>query len=180
MQACTYSWDFGDGSTASGLVVSHTYSVGRTCTVTLIVTDAAGTARWQPTLSSSRRGRAHGNPQCLAGFAAGRSARDVYGDDGGHGHSVQSFAWNFGDGTTQTTSVPTAVKAFSNAGVYVVTVTVTDDLGQQGSTSLSVTVGSGIVFPQPPFTVSPATPLINQTVSFNGSAVTTRGRHDYN
>ena len=69
--------------------------------------------------------------------------------------------------------MPTVVKTYTNAGAYVVTVTVTDDLGQQGSTSLSVTVGGGIVFPQPPFTVSPATPLINQAVSFNGSAVTT-------
>jgi PKD repeat protein len=49
---------------------------------------------------------------------------------------------------------------------------VTDDLGQQGSTSLSVTVGSGIVFPQPAFTVSPTTPLTGQAVSFNASGVT--------
>ena len=68
--------------------------------------------------------------------------------------------------------MPTVVKSYSASGAYVVTVTVTDDLGQQGSTSLSVTVGSGIVFPQPPFTVSPTTPLTGQTVSFNASGVT--------
>jgi PKD repeat protein len=174
MQACTYTWDFGDGSTASGLVVSHTYSVGRTYTVTLIATDAAGTSSVAaqsvivrsvpaPTVTVSVSPASPPVGQ-LATFTAIATPAT--------GHSIRSFAWNFGDGTTQTTTVPTAIKSFSAAGVYVVTLTATDDLGQHGSFSLSVTVGSGIVFPQPPFTVSPATPLINQTVSFNGSAVT--------
>jgi chitodextrinase len=174
LQACTYSWDFGDGSTASGLVVSHTYTVGRTYTVTLIVTDAAGTSAVaaQAVIVRSVAAPTVTLSVLPALPPAGQLATFTATATPASGHSIQRFAWNFGDGTTQTTSVPTAVKAFSNAGVYVVTVTATDDLGQQGSSSLSVTVGSGIAFPQPPFTVSPATPLINQAVSFNGSAVT--------
>ena len=37
-----YSWDFGDGSTATGPTPSHTYSTGGTFTVALTVTDDAG------------------------------------------------------------------------------------------------------------------------------------------
>ncbi|MCL5024174.1 MAG: PKD domain-containing protein, partial [Nitrospirae bacterium] len=37
---CTYSWDFGDGSSGSGMTTSHTYADGTTVTVTLTVTDA--------------------------------------------------------------------------------------------------------------------------------------------
>jgi len=41
----TYSWNFGDGNTATGITVSHTFSggcTGGTCTVTLTVTDNFG------------------------------------------------------------------------------------------------------------------------------------------
>jgi len=37
-----YSWDFGDGTTASGPVVTHTYDRAWTYTVTLVVTDEYG------------------------------------------------------------------------------------------------------------------------------------------
>jgi len=42
--AITGSWDFGDGSTGSGSVVSHTFTVAGTYTVTLTATDACGYA----------------------------------------------------------------------------------------------------------------------------------------
>jgi PKD repeat protein/RNA polymerase subunit RPABC4/transcription elongation factor Spt4 len=38
----TYSWDFGDGNSATGETVSHTYGTVGNYTVTLTVTDAAG------------------------------------------------------------------------------------------------------------------------------------------
>ncbi|MDQ3949595.1 MAG: PKD domain-containing protein [Gemmatimonadota bacterium] len=40
--ALTYSWDFGDGTTATGATVAKTYANSRTYTVTLAVTDGAG------------------------------------------------------------------------------------------------------------------------------------------
>ena len=39
MRALTYAWDFGDGSTGSGVSPQHTYAAGGTYTVTLTVTD---------------------------------------------------------------------------------------------------------------------------------------------
>ena len=40
----SYEWDFGDGATASGVVVTHAYSAAGNYTVTLAVTDDAGAA----------------------------------------------------------------------------------------------------------------------------------------
>jgi len=40
----SYEWDFGDGATASGVVVTHVYSAAGSYTVTLTVTDDAGAA----------------------------------------------------------------------------------------------------------------------------------------
>jgi PKD repeat protein len=173
MDACSYTWDFGDGSKGTGRVVNHTFATGKTYLVTLLVTDAAGTSAStaHPVVVNSVAAPTVTLSVSPASPPAGQFATFTATARPAPGHSIQSYTWNFGDGTTQTTTVPTVVKTYSTAGTYIVTVTVTDDLGQQGSNSLSVTVGSGIVFPQPPFTVSPSAPLTNQAVSFNASGV---------
>lgn len=43
-QVVTYAWDFGDGSTATGISVVHTYTVAGTFTARLTVTDNKGAA----------------------------------------------------------------------------------------------------------------------------------------
>jgi endonuclease G len=43
-QALTYAWDFGDGSTGTGVTVSHAYTTAGTFNVQLIVTDPLGLA----------------------------------------------------------------------------------------------------------------------------------------
>ena len=172
--ACTYAWNFGDGTTGSGRVVTHRYTIGRIHTVTLTVVDAAGVIDEDrqtisvsqvnaPTVSLSVSPVSPAVEQ-QATFTATATAAP--------GHSVQTWAWDFGDGTTQTTSGPTVSHAFSTTGSHGVSVTVTDDLGQTGRASLSVTVTSGIAFPAPAFTVSPTAPTIGQTVSFNASGIT--------
>jgi subtilase family serine protease len=61
------------------------------------------------------------------------------------GGTINSYSWNFGDGTTSTTKSPT--HTYSTANTYTVTETVTDSNSKSASTSQSVTVGT--VVPPP-------------------------------
>jgi PKD repeat protein len=55
-------------------------------------------------------------------------------------NNITSRSWNFGDGTTSTSTNP--VKTYSAAGTYTVTETVTDAGGLSSTKSASVTVSS--------------------------------------
>jgi PKD repeat protein len=170
MDACSFSWNFGDGATGSGRIVTHTYAAGRTYNVTLTVTDAAGSsasaaktvtvsaiAAPTVTLAVSPNPPLAGQPAVLTASATPAT-----------GHSIVRYEWNFGDGTSQTTTVPTVTHTYSNLGTHVARVTATDDVGQTGSAVLSFNiVGTGIFAS---FTVSPSNPVPSSTVSFNGSA----------
>src|SRR5262249_58754480 len=78
---------------------------------------------------------------------------------------IVSFAWNFGDGSTGSGRSVTHTFATSNS--FNVTLTETNDRGVSGSTSQPVTVGSAAL-PTAVFTISPATPGVNEPVFFNG------------
>ncbi len=51
--------------------------------------------------------------------------------------SIASYSWNFGDSTSGTGATPT--HTYAAAGTYPVTLTVTDNMGAQGSTTANVT-----------------------------------------
>ncbi len=55
--------------------------------------------------------------------------------------SIASYAWTFGDGASGTGAAPT--HAYTTAGSYPVTLTVTDNLGLTGSATATVTVSGG-------------------------------------
>lgn len=166
LDACTYLWNFGDGSTGSGRIVTHTYTAGRIYTVTLVVTDAAGssastaaqvtvTAPAAPTVTLT----SSPNPPLAGQTATLRAAVTAV-----TGRSIVRYAWNFGDGTSQTTTVPTVTKTYSNQGTYVATVTATDDIGQTGSASLQLDiVGSAV---SATIVFSPTDPSADQRVHF--------------
>jgi PKD repeat protein len=166
LDACSYSWDFGDGSTAGGRVVTHVFTAARTYTVTLNVTDAAGTvaSRAQsvtvldvpaPIVTIA----VTPNPPLAGQLATLRAIATP-----ATGHSITRYQWQFGDGTSQTTTVPTVTKTYPTQGVFVVTVTVTDDMGQTGSASLQLTIAGSSV--NATIVFSPTTPFTNQRVHF--------------
>jgi PKD repeat protein len=170
--ACTYAWDFDDGSTGSGLQVTHVFQSARSANVALTVTDAAGTsvtrrqivsivAPAAPTASVA----VSPNPPLLNQLATFSTTATA-----AAGHSVTRYDWNFGDGTTATTTSASVTKTYTVPGTYVVTVIVRDDIGQTGAGSTTFTVGSGI---NATFTFSPTNPKISDAVFFNATSTTT-------
>ena len=136
----TYSWNFDDGTPASTVANPiHAYSAAGNYTATLTVTDAGGvsaidtveisvTANPAPVATIDTDVTAGPAPLTVQFDATGSS------DDG----SVVSYLWNFGGGVTSTNAVVS--KSFTSPGPVTVTLTVTDNLGAQGSSSVVITV----------------------------------------
>jgi large repetitive protein len=172
--ACLYAWQFGDGSVANGLVVTHAYTAARTYTVTLTVIDSAGASA--STISSVI---VRSIPAPIVTIAVtpdppfvDRQAVFAATATAAPGHSIVRYEWNFGDDTTASTTGPNVVKTYDEVGTFVVTVSAIDDTGQAGIGARTVVVGFSAAAPVANFTISPTNPEEGQNVSFNGSSST--------
>lgn len=131
----SYDWDFGDGITGSGSLVTHTYSTAGTYSVVLRVTDnqsASSTITHAVTVLAA-------DIAPIAKFTANTSNLSVGVDASGSSDpdgSIASYAWTFGDGGSATGA--TASHSFVAAGTYLISLTVTDNRGVSTSTSQSV------------------------------------------
>lgn len=163
-----YAWDFGDGSTGSGMTASRTYAAAGTYTVTLTVTDDNGVTA-QTTRSVTVTAPAVPNQVPTAAFTAAPTDLNVAFDgstssdpDG----SIAAYAWEFGDGSTGTGATP--AHTYAKAGSYPVKLTVTDDKGATASATSPVTVSAA-----PPANQAPVaaftTSATNLVASFDGS-----------
>lgn len=133
-----YAWDFGDGSSGSGVTASHTYAVNGDYTVTLTVTDNGGA-----TSSTSQNVSVANNPP-IASFTVSCTDLgcnfDASGSTDADG-SITAYAWDFGDGSSG--SGVTASHTYAAEGDYTVTLTVTDEAGATATASQTVTVSQG-------------------------------------
>ena len=80
---------------------------------------------------------------------------------------IVTGSWNFGDGTSSFTGNPTHV--YSSPGDYVVTLTVEDSVHATASRSKTITVLANKP-PHASFTMSPATPVRGDTVTFTDTS----------
>jgi PKD repeat protein len=142
-----YAWNFGDGTTATGVAASYTYAADGTYTVTLTVTDdggRTGTTTQQITVSSlvNQAPVASFTFACteLACTFNGTGSTDADG-------TIATYAWAFGDGATATGA--TATHTYAAAGTYTATLAVTDNGGLTGSASQTVTVSVNAPAPGP-------------------------------
>ena len=142
----TYAWDFGNGTSATGVTTQVTYPSAGTFTVVLTVTDNQGATGSQslainvsanpniaPTASLTASATAGVAPLTVA--FDGSSSSDVDG-------TIVGYAWNFGNGQSGSGVAPST--AYPIPGTYNVTLTVTDN---RGATS---TAGTTIVVSRPP------------------------------
>jgi chitinase len=134
-----YDWDFGDGTTVTdaGPAPDHTYAEDGRYRVTLTVTDNSGETDTGITVVTVGIGNLP--PEADAGDSVnGKVRRDITFDGTGSSDrdgNVVSYAWEFGDGNTDTGSNPT--HSYADAGKYRVTMTVKDN---DGATSSDVTL----------------------------------------
>ncbi len=139
-QGGTYAWDFGDGTTGTGMSTTHRYTRGGTFAIRLSVTSDTGltaTTSQQITISTTL-------PAGSANFVF--SPTDPHPDDtvffNASSSTVTSgtYTWDFGDGTRGSGVTPTHV--YSAARTYTVTLTVANSGGQTQTTSKTVTVAT--------------------------------------
>lgn len=140
-------WDFGDGETAEGFQVTHSYDAVGTFTVVHTIVDADGfTTVCDPVEITVTRGE----PQCIFSFSpddpdpGDTISFDASESDDPNGDIV-SYTWNFGDGTGQVTqSDPFIQHTYPDNCTgqptlsFTVILTVTDDTGQESSCSDTV------------------------------------------
>ncbi len=135
-------WSFGDGTSASGSAVHHTYATLGAKTLTALVTDEHGNERQltekiivtdvPPTASF---GVSSSSP--TAGQAVsfdGSASSDPEG-------TIAGYSWSWGDGSAAGSGA-TPTHTYATAGTYTVTLTVTDTTGASGQLSREVTVAA--------------------------------------
>jgi PKD repeat protein/archaellum component FlaF (FlaF/FlaG flagellin family) len=126
-----YEWNFSDGETATGKIVTHAYVNLGTYIVTLNVTDSQGL--WDIEQKQIQVVQPHGpkaeftaTPETakvgeLVKFDASNS---LLGWNGTHNMPITEYRWDFGDGNRTTISTPIVYHRFSSSGIYYVTLTV--------------------------------------------------------
>ena len=140
----SFSWDFGDGSHGSGMTTDHSFDLAGTYHVTLTIADEFGriaTSTQQVTVTAGA------NPTAVFVFSPTsvrvnqNIAFNASGSRAGIGQTIQSFTWDFGDGTPRVTRTePTINYMYSVPGTYNITLLVTDSSGKFGTVTVAVTV----------------------------------------
>ena len=139
-ETLTYAWNFGDGTTGTGVSPSHTYTAPQTYPVSLTVTNTSNLSATASTTAiiagqspaANAGGPYTGGIGTIISFSGSRS-NDPQGE-------ALTYAWSFGDGTTGTGVSPT--HAYTTLGTYTVSLTVTDtsNLTATASTTASIEV----------------------------------------
>ena len=163
----SYEWEFGTGDMSTDADPTYVFANGGVYTVSLTVTDGGGlssTTTVDITVNAAPVAIAtadvtSGNPPLTVNFTGSNSTDD--------NNDIVSYEWDFGTGDMSTDADPSY--EFANAGVYSVSLTVTDGGGLTSTTTLDITVNGAPVAIATSDVTSGNAPL---TVNFTGSSST--------
>ena len=140
----SYAWNFKDGSAIQYVAnPSHTFNQAGSYEVELIVTDTDGEEDKETiVIEVTANENAAPNAVASANVTSGGAPLTVQfsGDSSTDDSGITSYFWNFKDGLTGTTPNPS--HTFTQAGSYVVDLTVKDAQGLSNTTSITITVNS--------------------------------------
>jgi PKD repeat protein len=126
----SFSWDFGDGETEQGAIVTHAYKKPGTYTAMLTTHDNTsheGAMGYDVTtvfINSAPRAIAGGDILASPGQIIKFDGSKSYDLDG----KIISYQWDFGDGV-RTAHTATTKRSFTRPGMYTATLTVIDNSG---------------------------------------------------
>ena len=146
----SYSWDFGDSTSGTGVSPTHVYGAAGTFNAVLTVTDNSGA-----TTSLTKAVTVVANVAPVAAFTATPTKLSVAFNASGSTDSdgsIASYSWDFGDSTSGTGVSPTHV--YGAAGTFNAVLTVTDNNGATTSLTKAVTVVANVA-PVASFTATP-------------------------
>lgn len=135
-----WTWDFGDGTGATGSSVDHVWTTAGSYTLTLVVTDDDGaTASASMVIEVqaaniapvSQPGGPYGSTTRRQVHFSGLGSSDVDGN-------IVSYQWNFGDGMVGSGVKPRHL--YTRKGNYTATLVVTDDKGATHSATAAVRI----------------------------------------
>lgn len=166
----TYTWEFGDGSTGSGLLVNHSYSSTGEYTVQFRASNEGGADSSttevtvveppQPAQITS----INANPNPAEEDETVRFQSNVQGD------SPITYEWDFGDGDTGSGSSPT--HSYDEAGQYTVRLQASNEVGEDSRT-LNLRVERTV-----PEMCTRVSELNSAFFGRNSSTLTDEGRND--
>ena len=131
-QPVEYRWDWGDGTTATGLLATHSYANAGTYTVTFTADNGGSTDSESMTVTvvpppvPAEIITINANPSPATSGEAVSFSSNVQGD------TPITYNWDFGDGNTGSGANPT--HTYETAGTYTVTLEVSNETGSDSRT----------------------------------------------
>jgi PKD repeat protein/uncharacterized protein YraI len=182
-QLTAYDWAFGDGSLAQGVDVTHIYANPGDYQVTLTVVDDKGlsnSAAQAIKIVPAPAGQPPQGPDAaISAPGQGVVGQPVTFDGSGSSgpNPIVTYRWGFGDGSTA--NAVAVQKTYDAAGIYNVTLRVTDDQGLENEDTWQITIGEAPAGPtappgQPPqgpdaAISAPSQGVVGQPITFDGS-----------
>lgn len=159
----TYYWDFGDGTNSNAQNPVHTYPSTGSYSVSLIVTNSAGCAKLL-----TKTNYVNVVPQTIANFTATNNNScnaPITTSFTNTSTAGATYAWDFGDGGTSTTTNPT--HTYTTSGSYTVRLIAIGSTGCRDTITKSAFVNIGALAAS--FTQSATSTCTNNAVSFTNT-----------